>query len=117
MKKLFCVVLSLILAVSSLGTIALAADDNGNTIGDFGYDLSGLITDKIKEIDFQKALKNYNFDGSALPEDYLGEDGQYDIESLVQSGTASNVYMFGLSLDFLYHNHYYLNLCLPRQDF
>lgn len=104
MKKLLCVVLSLILAVSSLGTIALAADDSGNTVGDFGFDLSGLITDKIKETDFQKALKDYNFDGSALPEDYYGEDGQYDIEALIQSGTAQNVYMFGLSLDFLYHS-------------
>lgn len=102
MKKLLCVVLSLILAVSSFGTVALAADGSG--VGDFGFDLSELVTDKINEIDFQKALEDYNFDDSVLPEDYYGEDGQYDIEALIQSGTAQNVYMFGLSLDFLYNS-------------
>lgn len=104
MKKILCVVLSLILVVSSLGTVAFAAGDSGNGTGDFGFDLSELVTEKINEVDFQKALENYNFDGSALPEDYYGEDGQYDIEALIQSGTAQDVYMFGLSLDFLYNS-------------
>lgn len=103
MKKLLCLVLSLVLALSSLGTVALAAGESGGT-GDFGFNLSDLVTDKINEIDFQKALENYNFDDSVLPKDYYGEDGQYDIEALIQSGTAQDVYMFGLSLDFLYNS-------------
>lgn len=103
MKKILCVVLSLVLLISSVGTVAFAADETETKV-DFGFDLSQLVTDKISEVDFQSALKNYNADGSVLPQDYLGEDGRYDLEAFLNSGVAGQVNMFGLSLDFLYNS-------------
>lgn len=101
MKKILCLVLSLTLLLSSLGISAFA--DDGNDKMNFNFDLNELITDSINEVDFKKALENYNFNGD-IPDDCKTPEGQYDIEKLVTSGTASNVYMFGLSIDFLYNS-------------
>lgn len=101
MKKILCLILSLTLLVSSLSIGVFA--DGGNDKMNFNFDLSKLVTDKINEIDFKKALENFNFNGD-IPDDCKTPEGQYDIEKLVTSGTASNVYMFGLSIDFLYNS-------------
>ena len=101
MKKILCLILSLTLLVSSLSIGAFADDDSDKM--NFNFDLSELVTDTINETDFKKALENYNFNGD-IPDDCKTPEGQYDIEKLVTSGTASNVYMFGLSIDFLYNS-------------
>lgn len=101
MKKILCLILSLTLLVSSLSIAAFADNSTENT--NFGFDLSELVSGALNEADFKKALENYNFNGD-IPDDCKTEEGQYDIEKLVTSGTASNVYMFGLSIDFLYNS-------------
>ena len=101
MKKILCLILSLTLLVSSLSIAAFADNSTENT--NFGFDLSELVSGALNEADFKKALENYNFNGD-IPDDCKTEEGQYDIEKLVTSGTASNVYMFGLTIDFLYNS-------------
>ncbi len=101
MKRILCLILSLTLLVSSLSVAAFAEDATEKN--DFGFDLSELVSEKINEADFKKALENYNFNGD-IPDECKTPEGQYDIEKLVTSGTASNVYMFGLSIDFLYNS-------------
>ncbi len=100
MKKLLCVVLSVILVFSSFGVVALAADESGTKVNlNFDFSLSDLVDEK----DFSSALQNYTFDESSIPDKYKNE-GKYDMEQLVTSGTADDVYMYGLSLDFLYNS-------------
>ncbi len=104
MKKVLSIILSLTLLFSSLTAVAFAADSGtGNTGSGFDFNLSEIINDKINEVNFGNALKDYTFDESTIPDKYKNE-GKYDMEALVKSGTANNVYMFGLSLDFLYNS-------------
>ncbi len=104
MKKVLSVILALTLLFSSLTAVAFAADDaTGSTGTGFDFDLSQLVSDKINEANFANSLENYVFDESSIPDEYKNE-GKYDMEALVKNGTANDVYMFGLSLDFLYNS-------------
>ena len=90
MKKFIALLLSLVMILSSFGVLASAE--------------TGSIGDLVDDINFEEALKNFNADGMELPEDYLDENYQYDMEALLQSGALDNLNLFGLTVDFLYNN-------------
>lgn len=90
MKKFLALLLSLVMIVSSLA-VAASAESAG-------------IADMVGDIDFAKALENFNADGMELPEEYLDENFEYDMEELLQSGALNNLNLFGLTVDYLYHN-------------
>lgn len=90
MKKFIALLLSLVMILSSFGVLASAE--------------TGSIGDLVDDINFEEALKNFNADGMELPEDYLDENYQYDMEALLQSGALDNLNLFGLTVDFLYNS-------------
>lgn len=90
MKKFLAVLLSLVMLVSSF-TVAASAE-------------TGSIADMVGDVDFEEALKNFNADGMELPEEYLDENYQYDMEALLQSGALNELNLFGLTVDFLYNS-------------
>lgn len=102
MKKVLCVILSITLLFSSLGVLASAAAE-GNTNTGFDFNLSDLVKDNVNEEGFKNALQDYTFNENDIPDEFKNE-GKYDMEKLIQSGTADKVYMFGLSLDFMYNS-------------
>lgn len=105
MKKFLALLLSLIMIVSSLG-IAASAE-------------SASIADMVGDLDFAEALENFNADGMQLPEEYLDEDFQYDMEELLQSGALNNLNLFGLTVDFLYHSSedlFWTTLTIQKSD-
>ena len=90
MKKFLALLLSLVMMFSCLGVAASAESAN--------------LADLVGDVDFAKALKNFNADGMKLPEEYLDENYQYDMEALLQSGALNNLNLFGLTVDFLYNS-------------
>lgn len=105
MKKLLAVLLSLVMLVSSF-TVAVSAE-------------TGSIADMVGDVDFEEALKNFNADGMELPEEYLDEKYQYDMEALLQSGALNELNLFGLTVDFLYNSSddlFWSTLSIKKSD-
>ena len=69
MKKFLALLLSLVMMFSCLGVAASAESAN--------------LADLVGDVDFAKALENFNADGMELPEEYLDENYQYDMEALL----------------------------------
>ena len=106
MKKFLALLLSLVMVLSSFGVLASA---EGTSIGDL-----------VGDVNFEEALNNFNADGMVLPEDYLDENYQYDMEALLQSGALNNLNLFGLTVDFLYNSTDELawyTLAVEKSDF
>ncbi|MGN1442553.1 MAG: hypothetical protein ACI4XE_01785 [Acutalibacteraceae bacterium] len=105
MKKFIALLLSLVMILSSFA-VSVSAE-------------SGSIGDLVGDINFEEALKNFNADGMELPEDYLDENYQYDMEALLQSGALDNLNLFGLSVDFLYNSSdelFWATLSVKKND-
>ncbi|MGN1195028.1 MAG: hypothetical protein ACI4SB_06055 [Acutalibacteraceae bacterium] len=105
MKKFIALLLSLVMVVSSLGVLASAE--------------SASLADLVGDVDFAQALENFNADGMELPDEYLDENFEYDMEELLQSGALNNLNLFGLTVDFLYHNSddlFWTTLTIEKSD-
>ena len=105
MKKFIALLLSLVMILSSFAVSASAE--------------TGSIGDLVDDINFEEALKDFNADGMELPEDYLDENYQYDMEALLQSGALNNMNLFGLTVDFLYNSSedlFWATLSVQKSD-
>ncbi len=105
MKKFIALLLSLVMILSSFAVSASAE--------------TGSIGDLVDDINFEEALKDFNADGMELPEDYLDENYQYDMEALLQSGALNTLNLFGLTVDFIYNSSedlFWSTLSIKKND-
>lgn len=104
MKKILCVILSMVLLLSSVSVLSFAAEEETTTKKSLSDSISGFVSDKINAEQFRKALQAYTFNDSDIPSGYK-TDGKFDMEKLINSSDsdAKNTTVYGLSVDFLYH--------------
>ena len=98
MKKLLCIILSLLM-VLSVSTIAFAADDEEEE-----KDLAQTLSEKIVSDSFINAFNGKTLD---IPDSLKESNGKFDIDKLLRNHSLDNVKFLGMELSYLYSRYEY----------
>ena len=90
MKKILCVFLALVMALS-MTTFVFAADSD--------VDLAEVLSGKLIDDDFINAFNGQTLD---IPANLKESNGTYDIDKLIKNGSLSGVQFLGLDIGYLY---------------